>query len=162
MARWEKYKHKNSSLPFDLWSPNTQPRTNGGASDSKESACNARDPGQEDSLEKEMATQSSIPAWRIPWTEEPGSLPSTGSQKSQTHLRDSKTTTTTEDKRWRILQSPQMILPQSGTHHLSLVFPQPEQELWPCLMSKWQRCASPIWSGQEADGCHLTWWQHSS
>ena len=30
--------------------------------------------GQEDPLEKEMATQSSIPAWRIPWTEEPGSL----------------------------------------------------------------------------------------
>ena len=28
--------------------------------------------GQEDSLEKEMATQSSILAWEIPWTEEPG------------------------------------------------------------------------------------------
>ena len=32
--------------------------------------------GQEDPLEKEMATQSSILAWRIPWTEEPGSLQS--------------------------------------------------------------------------------------
>ena len=30
--------------------------------------------GQEDPLEKEMATHSSIPAWRIPWTEEPGDL----------------------------------------------------------------------------------------
>ena len=30
--------------------------------------------GQEDSLEKEMATHSSILAWRIPWTEEPGRL----------------------------------------------------------------------------------------
>ena len=30
--------------------------------------------GQEDSLEKEMATQSSILAWEIPWTEEPGGL----------------------------------------------------------------------------------------
>ena len=30
--------------------------------------------GLEDPLEKEMATHSSIPAWRIPWTEEPGSL----------------------------------------------------------------------------------------
>ena len=30
----------------------------------------------EDSLEKEMATHSSIPAWRIPWTEEPGGLQS--------------------------------------------------------------------------------------
>ena len=30
--------------------------------------------GQEDPLEKEMATQSSILVWRIPWTEEPGRL----------------------------------------------------------------------------------------
>ena len=30
--------------------------------------------GQERSLEEEMATHSSIPAWRIPWTEEPGRL----------------------------------------------------------------------------------------
>ena len=32
-------------------------------------------------LEKEMATHSSILAWRIPWTEEPGGLQSTGSQR---------------------------------------------------------------------------------
>ena len=37
--------------------------------------------GQEDPLEKEMATHSSILAWRIPWTEEPGELQSVGSQK---------------------------------------------------------------------------------
>ena len=36
--------------------------------------------GWEDPLEKEMATHSSILAWRIPWTEEPGGLQSTGSQ----------------------------------------------------------------------------------
>ena len=41
--------------------------------------------GQEDPLEKEMATQSSILAWRIPWTEEPGRLQSMGS-RSQTQL----------------------------------------------------------------------------
>ena len=35
----------------------------------------------EDPLEKEMATHSSIFAWRIPWTEEPGGLQSTGSQR---------------------------------------------------------------------------------
>ena len=35
--------------------------------------------GQEDLLEKEMATHSSILAWKIPWTEEPGGLPSLGS-----------------------------------------------------------------------------------
>ena len=43
--------------------------------------------GQEDPLEKGMATHSSILAWRIPWTEEPGGLQSMGSQ-SQTRLRD--------------------------------------------------------------------------
>ena len=37
--------------------------------------------GQEDPLEKEMATHSSTLAWEIPWTEEPGGLQSTGSQK---------------------------------------------------------------------------------
>ena len=36
--------------------------------------------GQEDPLEKEMATHSSILAWRIPWTEEPGRLQSMGLQ----------------------------------------------------------------------------------
>ena len=40
--------------------------------------------GQEDPLEEDMATHSSILAWRIPWTEEPGGLQSMGSQKSQT------------------------------------------------------------------------------
>ena len=37
--------------------------------------------GQEDPLEKEMATHASILVWRIPWTEEPGRLRSTGSQR---------------------------------------------------------------------------------
>ena len=37
--------------------------------------------GWEDSLEEGMATHSSILAWRIPWTEEPGSLHSMGSQR---------------------------------------------------------------------------------
>ena len=55
-----------------------------GGSDGKMSAYNEGDPGsipgQED-LEKEMATHSSILAWKIPWTEEPGRLHSTGSQR---------------------------------------------------------------------------------
>ena len=37
--------------------------------------------GQEDPLEKEMATHSSVLPWRIPWTEEPGGLQSMGSQR---------------------------------------------------------------------------------
>ena len=43
---------------------------------------------QEDPLEKGMAPHSSILAWRIPWIEEPGTLLSMGSQKSQTQLSD--------------------------------------------------------------------------
>ena len=49
--------------------------------------------GWEDPLEKEMATHSSILAWRIPWTEESGGLESTGHKESDTteqlslHLR---------------------------------------------------------------------------
>ena len=38
-------------------------------------------PGQGDPLEKEMATRSSILAWKSPWMEEPGGLRSTGSQR---------------------------------------------------------------------------------
>ena len=44
----------------------------------------ARPLGREYPLEKEMAAHSSILAWRIPWTEEPGGLQSMGSQRSQT------------------------------------------------------------------------------
>ena len=51
----------------------------------KESACNAEDVVQSlvgnIPLEKEMATHSSIPAWRIPWTEKPGRLQSMGSHR---------------------------------------------------------------------------------
>ena len=43
-------------------------------------------PGSEDPLVKGMKTHSSILAWKIPWTEEPGGLQSTGLQKSQTQL----------------------------------------------------------------------------
>ena len=57
-----------------------------GDSDDKESACDVGDPcsipwGQGDSLEKGMATNFGILAWRIPWTEEPGGLHFMRSQK---------------------------------------------------------------------------------
>ena len=58
--------------------------------------------GWEDPLEEEMATHSSILAWEIPWTEEPDRLQSTGSQKSQTRLRDS---TTTKGIKWGMAPS---------------------------------------------------------
>ena len=57
-----------------------------GGSDGKESACDVGDLGLiltlEDPLEKRMATHSSILACRILWTEEPGGLQSTGSQRA--------------------------------------------------------------------------------
>ena len=59
-------------------------------SDGKESACNAETQvqslGQEDPLKKDMATHPGNFAWRIPWTEEPSGLQSTGLQKSQSRL----------------------------------------------------------------------------
>ena len=52
----------------------------------KESACNAGDQvrflGQKDPLEKKVATHSSMLAWKIPWTEEPGGLQTKGLQKA--------------------------------------------------------------------------------
>ena len=63
----------------------------GGAS-GKEPTCQYRRhrdtgliPGQEDALEEGMATHSSILAWRIPWTEEPGGLWSIGSHRVRHH-----------------------------------------------------------------------------
>ena len=44
-------------------------------------------------LKKEMTTHSSSLAWKTPWTEEPGGLQSMGSQKNQTKLNNSTTTT---------------------------------------------------------------------
>ena len=44
--------------------------------------------GWEDPLDKEMANHSSILAWEIQWTEEPGRLQSMGLQKSQTRFGD--------------------------------------------------------------------------
>ena len=58
----------------------------------KETACNAGDRVRslvrEDPLEKGMKTHSSMLAWRIPWTEEPGGLQSMGVAKGQIWLSD--------------------------------------------------------------------------
>ena len=50
--------------------------------------------GREHPLEKEMATHSSILAWKIPWTEELGGLQSTGSQRVEHDLATEQQTTT--------------------------------------------------------------------
>ena len=77
---WEKKTHFNV-LGLLEWLT-CAPRWHGG----KEPACNAKDTrkqvrslGWEDALEKEIATHSSILAWRTPWTEEPESFPITPS-----------------------------------------------------------------------------------
>ena len=60
-----------------------------GGSDGKVSAYNVGDLGQEDLLEKEMATHSRTLAWKIPWMEEPGGLHTVhGVTESRTRLSD--------------------------------------------------------------------------
>ena len=51
--------------------------------------------GQVDPLEKEMSTRSSILAWEIPWTEEPGGLQSMGLRKSRTGMSNKQQQTET-------------------------------------------------------------------
>ena len=53
--------------------------------------------GQEDPLEKEMTIHSSILAWEIPWTEEPGGLQCMESQKNRMLLSDQTTSSLTND-----------------------------------------------------------------
>ena len=70
------YTHQHISVGFPGSSVVKNPTANAGDADSI--------PGRGRPLEKEMATHSSILAWEISWTEEPGGLQSMGSQKSQT------------------------------------------------------------------------------
>ena len=72
---------QNFSFLFDLdWCDHFP-----GGSDGKATSCKretwVQSLGQEDPLEKEMATHSSTLAWRIPWMEEPGRLQSMGSKR---------------------------------------------------------------------------------
>ena len=85
----------------------------------KESICNVEDeghtgliPGQEDPLKEEMVTHSNILAWKIPWTEEPGSLQSMGLQRvrydwatKHTHIFNSIISQTAPSKMSKILES---------------------------------------------------------
>ena len=71
--------------PGDLPDPGIEPRSPASQSVKSRPAVQetqVQSLGQEDPLEKEMAIHSSILAWRIPWTEEPGGLQSTGLQES--------------------------------------------------------------------------------
>ena len=73
----------NTVLRLLLWNSRDCPQHHPSGSAVKNlpamQATRVRSLGQEDPLEKGMATRSSILAWRIPWTEEPGGLQSMGS-----------------------------------------------------------------------------------
>ena len=86
VLQWSKLFHGTSYYGVWLSAPLTSEKEFPCGSDSKESACNAGEPGSipgsgRSPLEKEMATHSSVLAWKIPWTEEPDRLQSTGSKR---------------------------------------------------------------------------------
>ena len=78
------YPNKNTEMLYQ-YTGFTVPMDFPGGSDGKASVYNAGDsgliPGSEDTLEKEMAIHSSTIVWKIPWTEEAGTLQSMGSQR---------------------------------------------------------------------------------
>ena len=81
LSLWSKVRARWWRSCFETFPPIGFP----GGSDGKESTFSVGDTdsvqGQEDPLKKGMANNSSILAWRIPWTEEPGRLQSMGSQR---------------------------------------------------------------------------------
>ena len=122
--------------------------------------------GQEDSLEEEMATHSSILTWEIPWTGEPGGLQSMVA-KSRTQLSDWTITTTSNiltlmtllnrDRKletfWPLIPPSVCWLPESLPHHsIRSVYPLPHCHkcldhrlllfvcilTWKHLMSRWK------------------------
>ena len=72
------HKHLNRFCPCDYWASLVDQAVRNSHAMQETWV---RSLGQEDPLEKEMATHSSILAWRIPWTEEPSGLQSLGSQR---------------------------------------------------------------------------------
>ena len=67
----------------ELWKEPEEQVGFSGGSDGKEPVCQGLSPGCEDLLGEEMATHSSLLAWRIPWTEKPGGLQSMGGKETQ-------------------------------------------------------------------------------
>ena len=86
-VKWITNKDLQETLLTVMWQPGWEGSLGENSSNGRESACSVGDPGlipslgEENPLEKGMATHSSILAWRIAWTEEPGGLRSMGSQR---------------------------------------------------------------------------------
>ena len=74
--------------------------------------------GWEDPLEKGIATHSSILAWRIPWTEEPGSLQSRGSRRVRHGLATNTTQTTFIFPQVQTLRIPEQNQSSAGTKRI--------------------------------------------
>ena len=79
--------------------------------------------GQEDPLEKDMATHPSILAWEIPWTEEAGRVPSMGSQRVRRSRSDLAHTHTRLHQCFQFAQVPLFLFPPLSW--LSLEIPHP-------------------------------------
>ena len=58
----------------------------------------------DDLLEEGKATQASIPAWRIPWAEEPGGLQSTGSQRGEHNWSESTCARSVSSAMWTVVK----------------------------------------------------------
>ena len=100
----------------------------------------------EDPLEESMTTHSSVLAWETPWTEEPGSLHSKGSQKSRTGLSDWTTTSpllTFEEVRNPSVQFSHSVVSNSlgphGLQHARPLCPSPTPGVYSnsCPLNRW-------------------------
>ena len=96
--------------------------------------------GQEDPLEKEMATHSSFLAWRIPWTKEPGRLQSMALQQSDTTERLNKSTcahTHTHKKTHTHSHTHTVLLCSTGnpTQYLIITYRGKEKEMFTAIIS---------------------------
>ena len=96
--------------------------------------------GQEDPLEKEMATYSSIPAWEIPWTEEPGGLQSMGLQRVGHNWTYTHTLATmplmVPERPWEKQIRPTLMLRNHETDERHSPSPQPVHRV-PDLLRLW-------------------------
>ena len=123
-----------------------------GGSDSKKSTCNAGRPGfdpmgQEDPLEKEMSMHSGIVAWRIPCTEEPGGLQSTGSQRighdwntnTHTHTHTCEMKKATNDLVWIGIKLQMCLLFHMLSRFVITFLPRSK-----CLLILWLKSLSAV------------------
>ena len=112
-----------------------------------------RSVGREDPLEKEMATHSSTPAWRIPWTEEPGRLQSMGSQTVGDDWATSLSLKTCSQYAWTTnewVESTKLRIPD-----LLLTKNMPEVLHNHRLRNKWVKIKTVTFNSVEAEGVYL-------